>query len=329
MPVRYISVCAGIEAASVATKPLGWEPIAFSEIEPFPCAVLAHHYPEVPNLGDMTKFREWPEEVFADCDVLVGGPPCQAFSVAGLRKGISDPRGALTLCYVQLLNHIDEVRAAHGKPPCVALYENVPGLLSDKDNAFGNFLAALVGEDEPLLPAGPRWTDAGCVLGPTRAAAWRILDAQYFGVAQRRRRVFVVVSARAGGVDPIEVLLVEPGVRRDPPTRGEAQQDAAADPRGSTAGGGGDRAGHAGGRDGGVAQAYPELPHVVGTLSDGAHNGGGLNGQDAYTGRILPVCALPGAAGGSVVPSAPGREGSGLGHEAGSRDPRAGRWGFL
>ena len=330
MNLTYGTVCSGIEAPSQAVHPLGWKPLWFSEIEPFPKAVLAHHYPGVPDLGDMTTIpaRILAGEVPAP-DVFIGGTPCQSFSIAGLRKGLADPRGQLTRTFVEILDALDDVRTQDGKPPAICLYENVPGLLSDKDNAFGNFLAALVGEDEPLLPAGPRWTDAGCVLGPTRAAAWRILDAQYFGVAQRRRRVFVVVSARAGQLDPVEVLLVEPGVRRDPPTRGEAREDAAADPRGSTAGGGGDRAGHAGGRDGGVAQAYPELADVVGTLSDGAHNGGGLNGQDAYTGRILPVCALPGAAGGSVVPPAPGREGSGLGYEAGSRDPRAGRWGFL
>ena len=88
--MNFISVCSGIEAASVAFRPLGWKAIAFSEIEPFPCAVLAHHYPETPNMGDMSKFREWPEELFVQADVIVGGPPCQAFSIAGLRNGLND-----------------------------------------------------------------------------------------------------------------------------------------------------------------------------------------------------------------------------------------------
>jgi DNA (cytosine-5)-methyltransferase 1 len=327
MSLTYGTVCSGIEAPSQAVHDLGWTPLWFSEIEAFPKAVLAHRHPNVPDLGDMTTLpaRILAGEVPAP-DVFIGGTPCQSFSVAGLRKGLADPRGQLTRTFVEILDAIDTVRLARGEPPCVALWENVPGVLSDKDNAFGNFLGALVGEDDALLPAGPKWTNAGSVLGPGRSLAWRVLDAQYFGVAQRRRRVFVVVSARAGGVDPVEVLLVEPGVRRDSPPSREARQAAPAPARPGAAPG--SQHGDAGGRGGGVGP-YPELPHVVGTLSDGAHNGGGLNGQDAYTGRILPVRELPGAAGGSVVPPAPGREGSGLGHEAGARHPGAGRWGFL
>ncbi|MEN9785504.1 MAG: hypothetical protein RLZZ299_768 [Pseudomonadota bacterium] len=236
MSLTYGTVCSGIEAPSCAVDPLGWKPLWFSEIEPFPKAVLAHRHPGVPDLGDMTTLpaRILAGEVPAP-DVFIGGTPCQSFSVAGLRKGLADPRGQLTRTFVEILDAIDTVRLARGESPCVALWENVPGVLSDKDNAFGNFLAALVGEDDALLPAGPRWTNAGSVLGPGRSLAWRVLDAQYFGVAQRRRRVFVVVSARAGGVDPVEVLLVEPGVRRDPPTRGEAREDAATHARPSAA----------------------------------------------------------------------------------------------
>lgn len=98
--LRYFSVCSGIEAASVAWGPLGWRAVAFAEVDPFPSAVLAHHYPAVPNLGDMTRFREWPD---ADVDVLVGGTPCQSFSVAGLRQGLDDPRGNLALVYLGLV----------------------------------------------------------------------------------------------------------------------------------------------------------------------------------------------------------------------------------
>ena len=235
--MNFISICSGIEAASVAFGPLGWKAIAFSEIEPFPCAVLAHHYPDVPNFGDMTKFREWPEEIFADADAVVGGPPCQAFSVAGARNGLNDDRGNLTLTYAELINHADAIRFIHGKPPVVVLYENVPGLLSDKTGAFGCFLGGLAGEDGPLEPPGGKWANAGAVYGPKRAVAWRLFDAQFFGLAQRRRRVFVVASARKG-FDPATVLFEWDGVRRDTAPSREARQVAPTIPARSTAGGG-------------------------------------------------------------------------------------------
>ena len=205
--MKYGSVCSGIEAASKAWEPLGWIPAWFSEIEPFPSAVLAHHWPEVTNLGDMTKIAEavGAGEVEAP-DVLVGGTPCQAFSIAGLREGLSDDRGQLTLSYVELANAIDAKRRERGEPESIIVWENVPGVLSSKDNAFGCFLAGLAGESSELQPAGGKWTHAGCVSGPERVIAWRVLDAQFFGVAQRRKRVFVVASARKG-FDPAEILF--------------------------------------------------------------------------------------------------------------------------
>ena len=163
--LRYLSVCAGIEAATVAWHQLGWTPVAFSEIDPFPCALLAHHYPNVPNWGDMTKFKEWPD---ANIDVLVGGTPCQSFSVAGLRKGLADPRGNLMLTYLAIA---DRYR------PEWLVWENVPGVLSS--NGGRDFGALLGGLAE--LRYG---------------FAYRILDAQFFGVAQRRKRVFVVANLR-------------------------------------------------------------------------------------------------------------------------------------
>lgn len=213
--MNYLSVCSGIEAASVAWHPIGWKPVGFAEIEPFPAAVLAHHYPTVPNFGDMTQLHDLIEMGICDApEILVGGTPCQAFSVAGLRKSLDDDRGNLALVYCDLANAIDARRKGAGLPPAILVWENVPGVLSTKDNAFGCFLAGLAGEDEPLVPAGKRWSNAGYVLGPQRAVAWRILDAQYFGLAQRRRRVFVIASAR-DGFDPATVLFEWEGVRRD------------------------------------------------------------------------------------------------------------------
>ncbi|MGX1022564.1 site-specific DNA-cytosine methylase [Pseudomonas sp. Y3 TE3536] len=220
--MRYGSVCSGIEAATEAWHPLGWTADWYAEIEPFPCAVLAYRYPNTPNHGDMTRLAAMVlSGKIPAPEVLVGGTPCQAFSVAGMREGLADPRGALTIKYVELLDAIDHVRTKRGEPEAVCLWENVPGVLSDKGNAFGCFLGALVGESEELQPPGGKWKDAGCVYGPTRTVAWRVLDAQYFGLAQRRRRVFVVASARTG-FDPLEVLFEREGPRRDsPPGRPE------------------------------------------------------------------------------------------------------------
>ncbi|MBP3996714.1 DNA cytosine methyltransferase [Pseudomonas koreensis] len=224
MPITYGSICSGIEAATLAWHPLGMRATWFAEIEAFPSAVLSHHYPNTPNLGDMTKLgAQVLAGKIAAPDVLVGGTPCQAFSVAGMREGLTDPRGALTIKYVELADAVDYVRAGQRNPACVIVWENVPGVLSDKGNAFGCFLGALAGEDCELQPSGKKWPDAGCVYGPKRTIAWRILDAQYFGLAQRRRRVFVVASAR-DDFDPTEVLFEREGLRRDTaPRRGEGQ----------------------------------------------------------------------------------------------------------
>ncbi len=194
--MRYLSVCSGIEAATVAWKPLGWQAVGFSEIEKFPAAVLAHHYPDVPNLGDMTKFKEWPDDLAPD--LIVGGTPCQSFSVAGLRKGLADPRGNLALTYLALA---DRYR------PEWLVWENVPGVLSSNGGRdFGAFLGGLV------------------ELG--YGFAYRVLDAQYFGVAQRRRRVFVVANARDWR--RAAAVLFEPhSLSGDPAPRREAGEEPA------------------------------------------------------------------------------------------------------
>jgi len=204
--VRYLSVCSGIEAATVAWHPLGWKPVAFSEIEPFPSAVLKHHYPSVPNLGDMTKHESWPIDV-GSVDLLVGGTPCQSFSVAGLRKGLSDPRGGLMLTYLEIARRLR---------PRWVVWENVPGVLSSgRGRDFGSFLGAL-GE------LGYGW-------------AYRVLDAQWVrtqrhprAVPQRRRRVFVV-GCLGDAAAAASVLFERESVCRDPAPRGASRQGAAVD----------------------------------------------------------------------------------------------------
>ena len=226
-PLLYGSVCSGIEAVSLAWQPLGLQAAWFAEIDAFPSAVLAHHYPRVPNLGDMTAIARQVRAGTAPApDILVGGTPCQSFSVAGARRGLDDPRGALTLAYVELANAIDQTRQKTRRPPATLVWENVPGVLSDRSNAFGCLLGALAGEGCALEPPGEKWTHAGCVSGPRRRIAWRVLDAQYFGVAQRRRRVFLVASGR-DDLDPAEVLFEREGLRGHPAPGFAPWQDAA------------------------------------------------------------------------------------------------------
>ncbi|HAV7961540.1 TPA: DNA cytosine methyltransferase [Escherichia coli] len=194
--LTYGSVCSGIEAASVAWEPLGMTPLWFAEIEPFPARLLAHHWPDVPNLGDMTTIAAKIRDGIVDApDVLVGGTPCQSFSIAGLRGGIDDPRGALTKAFVDIANAIDEQRTNQGKPPCIVLWENVPGVLSSDDNAFGCFLGGLVGEESPIVLPWEIWSHCGYMSGPARQLAWNVLDAQYYGVRQSRQRTFVCATA--------------------------------------------------------------------------------------------------------------------------------------
>ena len=227
--LRFLSVCSGIEAASVAWKPLGWLAVAFSEIEKFPSAVLAHHYPDVPNLGDFTKIDT---TTLGRVDILCGGTPCQAFSIAGARRSLEDERGNLTLSFVELAH---ELAAGNGLRNVV--WENVPGVLSTKDNAFGCFLAGLVGADDPIVPT-KRWSSYGMVSGPKGRAAWAVKDAQFFGLAQRRKRV-IVVADFGNGADPAAVLFEPESMCRDTPPSREAGQGVAPTISARPTGGGG------------------------------------------------------------------------------------------
>jgi DNA (cytosine-5)-methyltransferase 1 len=221
--MKYGSICSGIEAATVAWHTLGWEPAWFSEIAPFPSAVLAHHYPNVANLGDMTKLTGMLDRSEIDApDVVCGGTPCQAFSVSGNRQSLDDDRGNLSLVFCEVCNAVDDIRRNCGEQPAIILWENVPGVLSTHDNAFGCFLAGLAGES-PIDPPDGQWSTAGIIVGAQRSVAWRVLDAQYFGLAQRRKRVFVVASARAD-IDVGQILFEFDGVQRTTKPRRETGQ---------------------------------------------------------------------------------------------------------
>lgn len=195
MGFRYVSIFSGIEAATLAWEPLGWEPVAFSEIEPFPCAVLAERWPDVPNLGDITKI-DWKEEIDGAIDLVVGGSPCQSFSVAGKREGL---KGASGLMF-EYIRCVQELR------PRWFLWENVPGALTSEDGgAFGQLLREM---DE---------------LG--YSLAWRVLDAQFFGVAQRRRRLFLV--GHLGAESPAEVLFEPDCLSGNPQSSREKRKELA------------------------------------------------------------------------------------------------------
>lgn len=250
--ITFGSSCTGIGSPEVAWhEGLGWQSKFTCEIERFPSQVLKRHWPETPNLGDMTKV-DWRS---LECDVFVSGTPCQSFSFAGLRQGLNDARGNLTLTYVEAVHAIRHLR--------YAAWENVPGVLSDKTNAFGCLLAGLIGTDAPLLPpdrqwgAIPyfdaerydvhrtfgwqhiRWTSRGMASGPLGRTAWRIFDAQYFGLAQRRERVLLVFCPVAGGGDPSAVLFEPKGLSGNPPAREEPGQRIAGTISARTEGGGG------------------------------------------------------------------------------------------
>ncbi len=261
--MRYLSVCSGIEAASVAWEPLGWLPVAFAEIDPFPCAVLAHHWPAVPNWGDITKHENWPN---AAIDVLVGGTPCQDFSVAGARAGLAGDRGQFTLAFLEI---------ARRYRPQWLVWENVAGALS--------------------LNGG---RDFGAVLGRLAELgygfAYRILDAQFFGLAQRRQRVFVV-GYLGDWRPPAAVLFERESLSGHPaPRRAAGQAVAGALTTGASSGGGwrvsgdGAAAGHL------VAntlhaQRSPRMDPGIDTLVAHTLRGEGFDASEDGTGRGTPL----------------------------------------
>ena len=273
--MRFGSVCSGIEAASVAWNPLGWKAQWLSEIEPFPCSLLAHHYPDTPNLGDMTKYNDWPTDDKHAIDLLCGGTPCQSFSVAGLRKGLDDPRGNLMLTFGAI--------AAKYRPQWL-VWENVPGVLSSNGGRdFGSFLGML-----GQLGYG---------------FAYRICDAQYHGVAQRRRRVFVV-GCLGDWRSAAAVLFERHSLQGHPAPRRQAGQGTSHSlaPSLTASGRGVERTGETRGQDPVVA-----VPSVAGTMKACKDSGGWSNSADhAAAGYMIPVqivetlCVATGQAGAEI-----------------------------
>jgi DNA (cytosine-5)-methyltransferase 1 len=294
--VKTGSFCSGICAPEKAWESLGWEPLFFSEIDPFASALEFYRFPGVRNFGDMRAVRDalvygprvirrrmrkgkpWEEtrdwlremvRLLRSIDLLVAGTPCQAFSVAGNRGSLCDDRGNLTLVFTELVHAID---------PRIVVWENVPGVLSVKDNAFGCFLAGLVGEGSPLPCRGGTWPNAGMVVGPRRSAAWRVLDAQHFGVPQRRRRVFVVSFRTRDGVNPGAVLFEPESLPRDSaPGREAGARVAASLTRGADSGG---KGGYAGRR-------REDDSNIVGFLNANGKAAGSATQQDADAGMLV------------------------------------------
>jgi DNA (cytosine-5)-methyltransferase 1 len=234
--VKIGTFCSGIGAPELVGIA---EPIWFAEIDPFASAVLAQRFPGVPNLGDMTAPDLIERLVAAGLpDVVVAGLPCQPFSVAGLRLGTEDPRN-LTVRFVEIADAVDDLRRTAGQPPVWWVVENVPGLFSDKGNAFGALMGGLVGDDAALDRPRGGWTNAGVAAGPRRCAAWRVLASQHFGLAQRRARVYLVARGGAGSWAAADALLpVVEGLRWHPaPRRGQgerASRPVASSPRGGS-----------------------------------------------------------------------------------------------
>ena len=280
--MKYISVCSGIEACSMAWKELGWEALAFSEIEEFPRTVLQHYYPNVPLYGDFTELKDM--DWIGNADLLVGGTPCQSFSIAGLRKSLTDDRGNLSLQFIRLANAIDNIRYDVGQEGATILWENVPGVLSTEDNAFGTFLAGLCGSDTPINPTREGWSYSGVVHGPQRTAAWRVLDAQYFGLAQRRRRVFVLASSGSRRWDCANALLpITQSMSWHPrPCRKEGQT-----PTTTTRNTTKDRSSKAIDTTGYQGDRLYDTNDAFGTLpSQGGNNGGGAGGLVAQPNEV-------------------------------------------
>lgn len=202
--LTFGSVCSGIEASQLAFNPFGYKQLWSSEIAEFPTKVLEHHFPGIPNVGDMVNIPKLILDKKIDApDLFCGGTPCQAFSLAGWKNGLADERGQLTMTFIEIANAIDKIRNENGQEKSIVLWENVEGVLNDKTNAFGNFIAGLAGFDEEIKVS--KWTKSGYLEGKDRNVAWRVIDAKYFGLPQQRKRLYVLAGGR--NFNPDQVLF--------------------------------------------------------------------------------------------------------------------------
>lgn len=209
--LTFGSVCSGIEASQLAFSKYNFNQLWSSEIAEFPNKVLAHHYPFVKNIGDMNDIEELIKSGKIEApDLFCGGTPCQAFSLAGWKNGLQDERGQLTITFFKIANTIDEKRNKEGKKESIILWENVEGVLNDKTNAFGNFIAGLAGFDNEIKVK--KWAKAGYIEGPLRNVAWRVLDSKYFGLPQQRKRLYVLAGGKSYRPD---VVLFEESISNE------------------------------------------------------------------------------------------------------------------
>jgi DNA (cytosine-5)-methyltransferase 1 len=296
--LRYLSLFSGIEAASVAWNPLGWECVGVAEIEKFPCKVLAHHYPDVPNLGDITKITETDIAELGLIDVVVFGAPCQDLSVAGKRKGMLDAHGNITRSGL-FFTAINIVTWARKHCACrFAIYENVPGLFSSNKGAdFASVVEHMAGLDDVTAPKNG-WGSEGCAVGDEGMVEWACLDAQFVrtpefptAVPQRRRRVFAIADFGDWSTRP-PILLERESLRGDTPSRRSKRQETPRDVVESSGSGGAIGAlfpayfkGAASqcADQGNVVGCYGIAGNIIGRQPDNGGNGDGYSNNIGYT----------------------------------------------
>ena len=213
--MRYLSLFSGIEAVTQAWKPLGYEAVAFSEIELFPCAVLDHYYPDVPNLGDITKITETQIKKLGHIDIVVFGSPCQDLSIAGKREGLDGERSGLFKTAIKIIKWCRKHCGTE-----IVLWENVPGAFSSNG---GKDFAEVIRLFTGAKFAPQKWRNSGVCITKECEMSWRVIDAQYFGVPQRRRRIFAIADFSGRCREPI--LFESEGVCRDITESREKRQD--------------------------------------------------------------------------------------------------------
>ena len=284
----YLSLFSGIEACTVAWHPLGWQPVAFCEFDKFPSAVLAHHYPDVPNLGDVTAITDEQIKALGPIDLVVGGSPCQDLSVAGKRKGLAGERSGLFHEQMRIFNAARRLCGTRW-----LLWENVPGAFSsNKGRDFAVVVSEMAGASVPVPEDG--WGSEGMALGEHGLVEWAVLDAQWFGVAQRRRRIFALLDAGDWANRP-PVFLEPDSLRGDSAPSREAREGVAANVAPSlTASNDPSRSPQSSEVTQQVAAVLHAMyPDTVGALTDGAHNGGGLTDRMPTRAAYSPSIANP------------------------------------